>query len=114
MRWIGVESCDDITPRESEQTSIRSLITRELEQPTKETKQMTAVATPAGAVPHGEVDWHAVDWRSVNVNVRRLQARIVKATQGKRWGRVKAAATPPDPLVFRQSPVRQTSDRKLR
>ncbi len=51
---------------------------------------MTAVTTRAGAVPHAEVDWHAIDWRSVNHNVRRLQARIVKATQEKRWGKVKA------------------------
>ena len=35
-------------------------------------------------------DWHAIDWRAVNHNVRRLQARIVKATEEKRWGKVKA------------------------
>ena len=35
-------------------------------------------------------DWHSVEWRKVNQNVRRLQARIVKATQGKRWNKVKA------------------------
>ena len=35
-------------------------------------------------------DWHSVKWRSVNQNVRRLQARIVKATQAKRWNKVKA------------------------
>ena len=33
-----------------------------------------------GAVS-GVTDWHAADWRAVNQNVRRLQARIVKATQ---------------------------------
>ncbi len=26
-------------------------------------------------------DWRSADWRAVNQNVRRLQARIVKATQ---------------------------------
>ena len=35
-------------------------------------------------------DWHSVEWRKVNQNVRRLQARIVKATQEKRWNKVKA------------------------
>lgn len=34
-------------------------------------------------------DWHSVDWRTVNQNVRRLQARIVKASQAKRWNKVK-------------------------
>jgi len=35
-------------------------------------------------------EWHSVEWRSVNQNVRRLQARIVKATQEKRWNKVQA------------------------
>ena len=35
-------------------------------------------------------DWHSTDWQKVNKNVRRLQARIVKATQEKRWNKVKA------------------------
>ena len=35
-------------------------------------------------------DWQSVEWRSVNQNVRRRQARIVKATQDKRWNKVKA------------------------
>jgi RNA-directed DNA polymerase len=46
--------------------------------------------TSSGAPFHGVTDWHAIDWRAVNNNVRRLQARIVKATQEKRWGKVKA------------------------
>src|SRR6266571_2075398 len=44
----------------------------------------------AGASFHGVTDWHAIDWRAVNTNVRRLQARLVKATKEKRWGKVKA------------------------
>lgn len=36
------------------------------------------------------MDWHSTDWRAVNQNVRRLQARIVKPTQAKRWNKVKA------------------------
>src|SRR2546423_11228152 len=50
---------------------------------------MTAELT-AGAASHGTGDWHAIDWQQVNRNVRRLQARIVKATQQGRWGKVKA------------------------
>jgi len=44
----------------------------------------------AGASFHEVTDWHAINWASVNHNVRRLQARIVKATKEKRWGKVKA------------------------
>ena len=51
---------------------------------------MTAVATPAGAVSPNEVDGHAVDWQTAHTIVRRLQARIVQATQAGRWGKVQA------------------------
>ncbi len=44
----------------------------------------------AGASLHGTVDWHSIDWYAVQQNVRRLQARIVKATQEGRWGKVRA------------------------
>ena len=36
------------------------------------------------------MDWHAIDWHKVYRMVRRLQARIVKAEQAGRWGKVKA------------------------
>lgn len=42
-----------------------------------------------GAVSR-EKDWHSTDWQKVSNIVRRLQARIVKATQEKRWNKVKA------------------------
>jgi RNA-directed DNA polymerase len=87
MGRIGVEAI--LPHRESGQTSIWSLFTRELEKPTKETKQMM-VAQATGAVSHEEVDWHALDWEKAHRTVRRLQARIVKATQEGRWGKVKA------------------------
>lgn len=48
------------------------------------------VEKSACALPHKEIDWNAVNWCKVNRNVRRLQARIVKATQEGRWGKVKA------------------------
>ncbi len=43
----------------------------------------------AGASFHGVTDWHAIDWQKVQRNVRRLQARIVKATQEGKWNKVK-------------------------
>jgi RNA-directed DNA polymerase len=54
------------------------------------TTEQTSDADPAGASFHGATNWHAIDWQQVNHNVRRLQTRIVKATQEKRWGKVKA------------------------
>src|SRR5260221_4856552 len=51
---------------------------------------MTAEQNAVGASFHGVTDWHDIDWPSVSHNVRRLQARIVKATKEKRWGKVKA------------------------
>ena len=40
---------------------------------------MTAVATLAGAPTYGTIGWNSINWKKVNRNVRRLQARIVKA-----------------------------------
>jgi RNA-directed DNA polymerase len=51
---------------------------------------MTAATTPAGAVLRDTIGWHDINWRAVNQVVRRLQARIVKAIQAGRWGKVKA------------------------
>jgi RNA-directed DNA polymerase len=51
---------------------------------------MSAAATPAGAAPGLVPGWHSIDWRKVWRNVRRLQARIVKAVQEGRWGKVQA------------------------
>jgi RNA-directed DNA polymerase len=51
---------------------------------------MTAAATLAGAAPDLVPGWHSINWRKVWHNVRRLQARIVKAVQEGRWNKVKA------------------------
>jgi RNA-directed DNA polymerase len=51
---------------------------------------MSAAATLAGAAPGLGTDWHSIDWKKVHRNVRRLQARIVKAVREGRWGKVKA------------------------
>jgi hypothetical protein len=87
---IGIESQQgDIIPRESEQTSPWSHITKELEKPTQESKQMTE-AKATGAVSREPEGWYDIDLKRAYRNVRRLQARIVKATQEGRWNRVKA------------------------
>lgn len=44
----------------------------------------------ACAPPDTGVDWHSIDWTKCHRIVRRLQARIVKAVQQGRWGKVKA------------------------
>jgi hypothetical protein len=81
MAWIDVEPSGNITSRESGQTSIRRyFFTREFGKPTKETEQMTAALT-AGAVSHTTLEWHAINWQAAHENVRRLQARIVKAVR---------------------------------
>ena len=51
---------------------------------------LTGTESSPGAASRGAVDWHAIDWRRITHNVRRLQVRIVKATQAGRWGKVKA------------------------
>src|SRR5205823_10363391 len=56
----------------------------------QETQPMTAGATPAGAVCHQAVDGHALKWHKAHSLVRRLQARLVKAPQAGRWGKVRA------------------------
>src|SRR5438552_18848478 len=86
----GTDRSGKITSRASGQTSARSFMTRTLDETTQEERQMTADQNTAGASFHGVTDWHDIDWKSVSHHVRRLQARIVKATKEKRWGKVKA------------------------
>lgn len=87
---------NNITPRESEQTSTGSSVTREYGKPTNEAEQMTAETTAhkadmaADAVSHDQRSWHAIDWQKAHQTVRRLQARIVKAQQEGKYGKVKA------------------------
>ena len=51
---------------------------------------MDAVQQTACAPSRETVAWHSIDWATCHQNVRRLQARIVKATEEGRWNRVKA------------------------
>lgn len=50
----------------------------------------TSPSASTGAASDPNVDWHAINWQKAHEVVRRLQARIVKATQEGRWGKVKA------------------------
>src|ERR1700690_2084799 len=70
------------------QTSTWSFFTREFTEPSKEEKQMNAVVN-ACASSYGTVQWSDIKWARCIRNVRRLQVRIVKATQGGRWNKVK-------------------------
>jgi RNA-directed DNA polymerase len=51
---------------------------------------MTADACAAGAASDAAEGWYSIDWKSAYRIVCRLQARIVKAIQEGRWGKVKA------------------------
>jgi len=51
---------------------------------------MSVASRPSGATPRGATDWHSINWKKVYRNVRRLQARIVKALREGRWNKVKA------------------------
>ncbi len=87
---------DNITSRANGQTSTWSLITRESDKPLEQGRQMTAVATLAGAPCYEvEIDWNQIFWKKVNHNVRRLQARIVKMEHApeKGAGNTKTAPT---------------------
>ncbi len=54
------------------------------------TQKTGAASSLTGAPSHPDNEWHNIDWRKVYQEVRRLQARIVKAVQASRWGKVKA------------------------
>ncbi|MBV7333525.1 reverse transcriptase N-terminal domain-containing protein [Chloroflexi bacterium TSY] len=49
-----------------------------------------AVPLIADAPSHEAVAWHAINWRKAPRNVRRLQARIVKAVRAGKWHKVRA------------------------
>src|SRR6516165_8849176 len=51
---------------------------------------MTAEIDTAGAASRAEEGWHTINWKSAFRIVCRLQARIVKAIQAGRWGKVQA------------------------
>ena len=107
LRCNGGDRGSNFASCESRQTSNRFFVTRELDKPLSEEKQMAVMKAIAemsdlnapqdievnsltGASSHPDEGWHATNWRQVHQNVRRLQVRIVKATQERKWGKVKA------------------------
>ena len=71
---------------------------------------MTATTTPtgealAGAASREPGDWQAIDWHQAHRNVRRLQARIVKATRSAEMEQGQSPATSPDPLERAAKPL---------
>jgi len=98
MERIGVASQGNITPRESEQTSLWSFSVRMFDHPIKEVRQMVTetaeahVSDPSsvGATPDTQLAWHQINWCQAERNVHRLQTRIAQATQAGKWGKVKA------------------------
>src|SRR3974377_1778442 len=87
----GVHPRTTFLHRESGLTSPRCSVTRE-PWPTDSGRQadMSATEMLAGAAPRRAPDWHSINWKAVYRNVRRLQARIVKAVREGRWNKVKA------------------------
>src|SRR5260370_11266 len=57
---------------------------------TVETPSTQEEGRPAGASSHADDIWDGIQWYGTQRNVRRLQARIVKATQEKRGNKVKS------------------------
>ena len=54
-----------------------------------EEKQMTGLAKQPGASSAGKA-WDVIKWQTVQLQVKRLQMRIAKATREGRWNKVKA------------------------
>ncbi len=54
------------------------------------TQEPNTATSLTGASSHTGDEWCNINWRKAHQNVRRLQARIVKATQEGRWGKVKS------------------------
>ena len=55
-----------------------------------ETAETILSHNSVGAASHRAENWHSINWTKAHRTVRRLQARIVKATQEGKWGKVKA------------------------
>src|SRR5271168_531681 len=94
---LGRSECRPVAGRirsplrpEREPTSEWSFVTRELLESLKGGKQMDAVPKTTCAPSHEAMSWDSFDWSRCHHNVKRLQARIVKATEKGRWGKVKA------------------------
>ena len=77
--------------RESEQTSNRCLFARSSGEPIDGGMAIDDPGQPAVGAPSDSVEgWQSIDWQATKRLVRRLQVRIAKAVQEKRWGKVRS------------------------
>ena len=72
----------------SVQTSNRYLVARELGEPLKKRRRMTA--NKAGALGDDAGKWSSINFKHAQQEVRRLQVRIAKAVQENRWNKVRS------------------------
>lgn len=82
------ESDRDFVSLERGLTSVGSFITIIFTNFLKGEKQMNKAINAKCASPN--IDWHSVNWQKVNQNVKKMQIRIVKATQEGKQGKVKS------------------------
>jgi RNA-directed DNA polymerase len=52
-------------------------------------QQWNGVKTKCASSHHGTSNWNTIEWDKCEIRVKKLQARIVKAQQQKRYGKVK-------------------------
>jgi hypothetical protein len=92
MGRIGVMlNTSHMTPRESGPTSTGSLVTRNLMGThIQEFVEQGAAIVAAGASLREPLGWHDINWKQAHRNVRRLQARIVKAMKAGQKRKVRA------------------------
>ena len=86
--WLNVKTGRPQPRRMNVQTSNGYLVARELGEPLKKRKQMTA--NKAGALGDDAGKWSSIDWKHARQEVRRLQVRIAKAVQENRWNKVRS------------------------
>ncbi len=99
MGWIGMVPKGTIRPTRK-RADFRLVFHHKKDwHMTQKERQMTVEMTPSdtldgetstGASFHDTLEWHGIRWYHTERTVRRLQTRIVKATQEKKWGKVKA------------------------
>ena len=86
--WLNAKTGRLQPRRTSVQTSNWCLFARELVEPLKMRKQVTA--EEAGALRDDADKWRSIDWKKARREVRRLQVRIAKAVKENRWNKVKS------------------------
>ena len=84
--WLNAKTASQQAAVNCVPTSNRYLSARELVEPLKMRKQMTALS--AGALIDDAQKWNSMDWAYARRQVRRLQVRIAQAVKENRWNKV--------------------------